>query len=167
MESVAAAYTTKVTVGNTTQTVISGLADGTTYYFAATAYDNSGIESPLSNEAYYSVPNNAAVTPINNKRPTLGRIANRSLNENAGTQHIKLTGISSGSSTEHQPLTITAATPSNPDLIPDLAASVMPARTIPVTWHSPRHRTLTEMPKSRSLVTDGQTVSQPGQPDFM
>ncbi|MGB7767632.1 MAG: fibronectin type III domain-containing protein [Verrucomicrobiia bacterium] len=44
-------YTYAVNVGPTTTATISNLAKGTTYYFAATAYDPSGMESPYSNEA--------------------------------------------------------------------------------------------------------------------
>ena len=37
-----------------TNTTITGLAAGTTYYFAATAVDALGVESPFSNEASYT-----------------------------------------------------------------------------------------------------------------
>jgi hypothetical protein len=50
------AYTDKISLGNATAVTISNLVAGTTYYFAATAYDNAGIESPFSNEAVYAVP---------------------------------------------------------------------------------------------------------------
>ncbi len=156
--SASGVYTTKVTAGNTTQTVISGLADGATYYFAATAYDSSGVESPFSNEALYSVPNTAAVNPgNNNKHPTLGGIANRSINENAGTQHIKLTGISSGSSTEIQPLTITAAS-SNPDLIPDPVISYASPNNTGYLAFTPAPNAYGNA-KITVTVNDGQTVS--------
>ena len=42
-------YTTKIAVGNATQTTISGLSGGTTYYFAVTAINTGGIESAFSN----------------------------------------------------------------------------------------------------------------------
>jgi hypothetical protein len=54
------AYGGFVTVGQTNTAVISGLADGTVYYFAATTRDVSGNESPLSNELVYQVPSAAA-----------------------------------------------------------------------------------------------------------
>ncbi len=38
------------------QASIGGLSEGTTYYFAATAYDTSGVESDYSTEAVYSPP---------------------------------------------------------------------------------------------------------------
>jgi len=44
-------YTHAIDVGQATTATISNLAVGTTYYFAATAYDSSGVESPFSNEA--------------------------------------------------------------------------------------------------------------------
>jgi len=37
-------------VGNATTYTVTGLADGSTYYFAATAYDSSGFESTYSGE---------------------------------------------------------------------------------------------------------------------
>jgi len=44
-------YTNAVDVGQLTMATISNLVPSTTYYFAATAYDSSGTESPYSNEA--------------------------------------------------------------------------------------------------------------------
>lgn len=52
-------YTTAVDVGQNTAAVISGLLSEVTYYFAVTAYDNSGVESPFSGEISYTVPANA------------------------------------------------------------------------------------------------------------
>ena len=49
-------YTNVVSFGNVTNATISGLLDGTTYYFAAKARDASGVESDFSNEASYAVP---------------------------------------------------------------------------------------------------------------
>ena len=57
------------------------------------------------------------VNPVNDP-PTLDPIANLQLNENAGLQTITLTGISSGSDAENQPLSV-AASSSNPALIPN------------------------------------------------
>jgi hypothetical protein len=47
-------YTNSITVGNVTSFVIPGLADGTTYYFAATTYDGTGDESGFSNETSFN-----------------------------------------------------------------------------------------------------------------
>jgi hypothetical protein len=44
-------YTNAIAVGLATDLTVSGLADGTTYYFAATAVDGWGLESEYSNEA--------------------------------------------------------------------------------------------------------------------
>ncbi len=49
-------YTNLVNVVGTNAVTISGLARGATYYFAATALNDVGLESPFSNEASYSVP---------------------------------------------------------------------------------------------------------------
>ncbi len=44
------AYSTSIDVGTVTSYTLTGLATGTTYYFAVTAYDTSGNESAPSNE---------------------------------------------------------------------------------------------------------------------
>jgi hypothetical protein len=54
------AYTNTVTVGNTTTATISNLIAGATYYFAATAYDTSNLESDFSGEVSYT---NAVLAP--------------------------------------------------------------------------------------------------------
>jgi len=43
-------YNWFIDVGNATTCTVTGLADGSTYYFAATAYDGSGLESVYSSE---------------------------------------------------------------------------------------------------------------------
>src|SRR5450631_1245289 len=50
------AYDHKVTVGNVSMATISGLVEGTTYYFAATTYDVLNQESVFSDEISYAVP---------------------------------------------------------------------------------------------------------------
>ena len=49
-------YTCTVDVGNHTTCTISGLEEGNTYYFAATAYDLFGNESDYSNEYFEYIP---------------------------------------------------------------------------------------------------------------
>jgi hypothetical protein len=49
-------YGTKVTVTNGTSATISGLAEGSTYFFVVTAFNTVGLESPPSNEVAYLVP---------------------------------------------------------------------------------------------------------------
>ena len=44
-------YTGSVDTGSSTTTTVSNLVAGATYYFAVTAYDSSGLQSPFSNEA--------------------------------------------------------------------------------------------------------------------
>lgn len=48
------AYNWFIDVGNVTTYTVTGLADGSTYYFAATAYDTSNIESTYSSEVSYN-----------------------------------------------------------------------------------------------------------------
>ena len=52
-------YTAWVDVGKVTQATITGLVAGTTYYFAATTYYDSGEESDYSNETTFTVPADA------------------------------------------------------------------------------------------------------------
>jgi sulfur relay (sulfurtransferase) complex TusBCD TusD component (DsrE family) len=47
-------YTNTVDVGNVTNATISSLISGTTYYFAATAYDTFALESDYSTEAIFT-----------------------------------------------------------------------------------------------------------------
>lgn len=49
-------YGNSVSVTGSTNVVVTGLAQGSTYYFAATAVDVQGDQSPFSNESAYFVP---------------------------------------------------------------------------------------------------------------
>ena len=69
-------YTTSVDVGNTTQHTLTGLIEGTTYYFAAKAYDTSKNESDFSEELVYTLPapNSAPNTPALPTGPSSGYV---------------------------------------------------------------------------------------------
>jgi hypothetical protein len=54
--SASRAYTNHIDVGNVTTSSVAGLANGNTYYFAATAYDSVGLESTYSSEVSYTLP---------------------------------------------------------------------------------------------------------------
>ncbi|MGA2280609.1 MAG: fibronectin type III domain-containing protein [Verrucomicrobiota bacterium] len=60
------AYTNEICAGNATNATISGLVEGTTYYFAATTYAASGRESPFSSEVSYLVPLNVPIVNCSN-----------------------------------------------------------------------------------------------------
>ena len=49
-------YSSSKDVGETTTCTITELNEGTTYYFAATAYDDEGTESDYSDEISYTIP---------------------------------------------------------------------------------------------------------------
>jgi hypothetical protein len=105
------AYTNVVAAGSSTSAVVSNLAIGMTYYFAATTYTVAGLESDYSAEASYMVP-------VPNVPPTLDALTNLTISQDARMQVVSLTGITSGSTNEIQTLTVSAFS-SNPGLIPN------------------------------------------------
>jgi hypothetical protein len=73
------AYSNRLPAGNSTNTFVSGLTPGTTYFFAATAYDDLGVESQFSNEISYQVPSLGTnqpppSDPLTNEPPILPTI---------------------------------------------------------------------------------------------
>jgi hypothetical protein len=58
-------YTQETDVGNTTRAVVSNLTDGTTNFFAVTAYNTAGLESLPSNEVSY--PNQSHLANISTR----------------------------------------------------------------------------------------------------
>jgi hypothetical protein len=67
-------YLNSIDVGNTTEYTLTGLIEGTTYYFAAKAYDTSDNESDYSQELVYTLPtiNSAPDTPAKPTGPASG-----------------------------------------------------------------------------------------------
>src|SRR5208283_3769917 len=118
-------YTNTLPAGNATNLTVSGLVAGDTYYFAATSYNSSGIQSPFSSEVSYSVPTNTVTV---NQPPTLNPINNLMINENAGLQTVNLSGITSGASNQIQTLTVSAAS-GNINLIPNPTVHYTSANT--------------------------------------
>ncbi len=108
-------YSNSVDVGNVTNTTITGLSENVTYFFAATTYNASGVESDFSNEATFLANVTIDPLPPAYQPPTLNALSDLSIKGTAGSQTVALTGISPGSS---QALTITTAS-SNPNLIPN------------------------------------------------
>ncbi len=105
-------YTNSAAVGNVTNATFTGLANGATYYFAATAIDGSGFEGDFSNETISIVP------LLANQPPTLNALTGMTINEDAASQTVNLSGITSGATNESQTLTVTASS-SNTGLIPN------------------------------------------------
>ncbi len=58
-------YSTRIDAGTNTVLTIPGLQEGTTYYFAATAYNTSGAEGRFSGEISYEVPMPASPILVN------------------------------------------------------------------------------------------------------
>jgi len=83
-----------ITSGNVTTCTISDLTEGQTYYFAATAYNSSLVESNYSTEVYYTI-NTATTTSTDNETTTTSTVI-----ETTTTTTVKpttSTTISSGS----------------------------------------------------------------------
>src|SRR5208282_1964379 len=118
-------YTNTLSAGNATNITVSGLVAGDTYYFAATTYNSSGVQSSFSSEVSYFVPTNTVTV---NQPPTLNPINNLTINENAGLQTVNLSGITSGAASQNQVLTITA-TSGNTNLIPNPTVSYASGNT--------------------------------------
>lgn len=116
-------YSSYTDVGNVTTATVTGLSVDVTYYFAATAFNPDGLESDFSNEVTYRVP-----TDGQNQPPTLDPLPAITISENSGTQVIDLTGITSGSSSEFQVLTVTAVS-SNPEIVPNPSVKYVSANT--------------------------------------
>jgi hypothetical protein len=142
-------YTNVIDVGDATSVTISNLVEGTTYYFAATAYNILGMESAFSAETVYTVPAGSG-----NQPPTLNAISNLTINEDAGQQTVNLSGITSGATNENQTLTV-GATSSNTGLIPNPT----------VTYTSPNTTgtlTFTPVANAYGLATITVTVNDGG-----
>jgi hypothetical protein len=128
-------YTNKISVGKATSVTISGLVQGITYYFAATTYSTSGLESALSGELVYLVPANV---PIVNQPPTLDAIRNLTITENAGLHTVSLSDVTSGSTTENQTLVVTAAS-SDTSLIPNPSVNYTNGKATGSLTFTPMH----------------------------
>ncbi len=109
-------YTNIVDARKSNTVSVSNLVVGSTYYFAATAYNAAGLESDYSVEVAYAVPSGTN----SNAAPTLAQPADVIVNENSGPHTVTLTGISSGSPNEPQVLDVSAFS-SNPALVPQPA----------------------------------------------
>src|SRR5687768_11916704 len=102
--TVSGSYPFTYNAGNALTATISALTAGTRYYFVVTARNASGLESDPSNEISFT----PSGIPLPNVLPTLDAIGNRTINEDAGSQTISLTGITAGLGDLLQVLAVTA-----------------------------------------------------------
>jgi len=77
-------YQNQVAVGTNLAAAVSGLADGTKYYFAVTALNAAGLESDYSTEISYS-------TPGGNQPPTISVIGNQTITAGQSTGPLAFT----------------------------------------------------------------------------
>ena len=145
-------YSNKVVLGVTTNATISGLIEGTTYYFAATAFNVAGVESLFSNETSWTIP-----LPVVNHPPTLNSINNMTISVNARLQTVNLSGITSGATNEIQKLTVTAIS-SKPALIPNPTVTYTSPNITGKLSFTPVHNA-TGTAILSVTVNDGQTQS--------
>jgi hypothetical protein len=131
-------YTNSVTVGEVTNTVIGGLIDGCTYYFAAKSYDSAGNESEFSNEASISSSSVAATgeislntCPFDNSSGQYsfslanGAPAGVSINPTNGT--LSWTpGLCNAATTNYIQVTITDSQTQNSTMIETMLITVVP-----------------------------------------
>jgi chitinase len=107
-------YTANLDVGNTDQHTVTGLVAGTTYYFAATAYDISGAESAYSAEVIYttdiithtitaSAGNNGRITPAGSLKVNEGTNKTFSIHpdQNYLILNVKVDGVSVGTASSY------------------------------------------------------------------
>ncbi len=100
-------YPNVVNVGTSPTTSISGLTEGTTYYFAVAAVNQDSLQSPLSSPISYMIP---VSTPTN--QAPVAMAASISTNEDTG-----LTITLKGTDPENSPLTYSVvATPTKGSL---------------------------------------------------
>ncbi len=90
-------YTQNIDVGNITEHTLTGLQDGTTYYFAVTAYDLDNYESGYSQELSYTAGNQ-------NSSPTTPAVPNSPSSGSVGTSYSFSTSASDpdGDAIEYQ-----------------------------------------------------------------
>jgi hypothetical protein len=147
---VSGVYTNKISVSRaTTEATVSGLIQGATYYFAATTYSASGLESMRSSQLAYLVPLPA------NQPPTLNAIDDLIIAEGTGLQTVSLSDITSGAAMENQTLTVTA-TSCNTNLIPNPTVNYTSPNTTGSLSFTPVHHA-NGMVFITVTVNDGQT----------
>jgi hypothetical protein len=95
-------YQQKIDVGNLTNYTVNNLTDGSTYYFAVTAYDTSGLESSFSSEVsknFPAAPVTYTITATAGSGGTITALNNSNVsNATTSTSTVTSVTVTSGSS---------------------------------------------------------------------
>ncbi len=125
-------YTQVVDAGNTTTATVTNLVTGTPYFFAATAYNNSGLES---------LPCPEIIVVSGNNAPVVSSFPNQTISENTSTGALAFTV--GDAETAAGSLTVTGSS-SNPALVPTASIAIGGSsanRTVTVTPTAQQHGT--------------------------
>ena len=92
-------YTQNIDVGNVTNYTVTSLANGSTYYFAAKAYDASGNLSSFSNEVSKTLSSTFTITATASANGTITAANNSNVTtSSSGTSVVSTVTVSSGAS---------------------------------------------------------------------
>jgi hypothetical protein len=149
-------YTNTVSVGNVTNTTLNNLVAGATYFFAATTYGASGLESGFSNEASYNtgVTNTSPTNTVSNAGGTTNTAPTNTVSNTGGTTNSVPTNtvFNAGGATNTIPTNTVSKTGGTTNTIVNTGiTNVAPTNTISITKTNPP-TVASQPPKLNALV---------------